>query len=81
MNGTSPGPALALLNTKPVGYIGIALIAAGLVGPPALGLVVHDRDLLESLAMLGRLLVAVGGGGAYFGRPQTVLSNAPANTP
>lgn len=69
---------LGVLNTKPVGYIGLGLAAIGLFGP--LFFLHASPELHDTLRTFGTILVTVGTGATYVGRPASVKSNAPANT-
>lgn len=70
---------LGALNTKPVGYLGLGLAALGMFGP---FFFLHaSPDLHDALRNFGALLVTLGTGAAYVGRPVSVKSNAPANPP
>ena len=72
------GSAFAALNTKPIAISGIVLAAIGLFGPYAFP---HaSPELHDTLTTFGHVLVSFGTAGAFFGRPSTVESNAPANT-
>ena len=68
---------LGALNTKPIGYLGLGLAALGMFGP---FFFLHaSPDLHDALRNFGALLVTLGTGAAYVGRPVSVKSNAPAN--
>jgi len=68
---------LAKLNTKPVAYTGVVLVALGTFGPLAFG---HaSSEVHEAVSTFCKFIVGIGTAGAYVGRPNVVKSNAPAN--
>ena len=66
---------LKSLNTHFVGKSGVLLVAIGVLLPVAADLLPHSLAFVAHASdKLGDILIAIGTGGAYYGRPETIKS-------
>lgn len=68
---------LAKLNTKPVAYTGVIIVAIGTFLP--LAFIHSPTEVHNAVNTFGKFLIGIGTYGAYVGRPNVVKSDAPAN--
>ena len=76
MSAQLPEPVSTVLrkgNTHFVGKAGVVLIACGVLLPSIADMLPHGLQFLSHAAdKLGDILIAVGTGGAYYGKPDTI---------